>query len=207
MKLDILTKGGESTGRSFEFSADLMGEKPNEHTVYLAVKAYLANQRQGTHKAKERGELSGSTRKLVKQKGTGGARKGSIKSGVLRGGYRIFGPRPRNYSQDLKKKVRRVAKRSVLLDKLMRNKVVIVEDFSFETPKTTELVTILGALGAQRKPLVVTGELNKNVYLSGRNIPKAGVTYTDELNVYELLNSDSIILFEGAMEKLIKSIA
>ena len=207
MKLDILTKGGESTGRSFEFSADLMGEKPNEHTVYLAVKAYLANQRQGTHKAKERGELSGSTRKLVKQKGTGGARKGSIKSGVLRGGYRIFGPRPRNYGQDLNKKVRRVAKRSVLLDKLMRNKVVIVEDFSFETPKTTELVTILGALGAQRKPLVVTGELNKNVYLSGRNIPKAGVTYTDELNVYELLNSDSIILFEGAMEKLIKSIA
>ena len=207
MKLDILTKGGESTGRSFEFSADLMGEKPNEHTVYLAVKAYLANQRQGTHKAKERGELSGSTRKLVKQKGTGGARKGSIKSGVLRGGYRIFGPRPRNYSQDLNKKVRRVAKRSVLLDKLMRNKVVIVEDFSFETPKTTELVTILGALGAQRKPLVVTGELNKNVYLSGRNIPKAGVTYTDELNVYELLNSDSIILFEGAMEKLIKPIA
>lgn len=207
MKLDILTKGGESTGRSFEFSADLMGEKPNEHTVYLAVKAYLANQRQGTHKAKERGELSGSTRKLVKQKGTGGARKGSIKSGVLRGGYRIFGPRPRNYSQDLNKKVRRVAKRSVLLDKLMRNKVVIVEDFSFETPKTTELVTIFGALGAQRKPLVVTGELNKNVYLSGRNIPKAGVTYTDELNVYELLNSDSIILFEGAMEKLIKSIA
>ena len=201
MKLDILTKGGESTGRSFEFSADLMGEKPNEHTVYLAVKAYLANQRQGTHKAKERGELSGSTRKLVKQKGTGGARKGSIKSGVLRGGYRIFGPRPRNYSQDLNKKVRRVAKRSVLLDKLMRNKVVIVEDFSFETPKTTELVTILGALGAQRKPLVVTGELNKNVYLSGRNIPKAGVTYTDELNVYELLNSDSIILFEGADRK------
>ena len=130
-----------------------------------------------------------------------------LKSGVLRGGYRIFGPRPRNYSQDLNKKVRRVAKRSVLLDKLMRNKVVIVEDFSFETPKTTELVTILGALGAQRKPLVVTGELNKNVYLSGRNIPKAGVTYTDELNVYELLNSDSIILFEGAMEKLIKSIA
>ncbi|MBK8602965.1 MAG: 50S ribosomal protein L4 [Saprospiraceae bacterium] len=207
MKLDILTKGGESTGRSFEFSADLMGEKPNEHTGYLEVKAYLEKQRQGTHKAKERGELSGSTRKLVKQKGTGGARKGTIKSGALRGGYRIFGPRPRNYSQDLNKKVRRVAKRSVLLDKLMRNKVVIVEDFSFETPKTTELVTILGALGAQRKPLVVTGELNKNVYLSGRNIPKAGVTYTDELNVYELLNSDSIILFEGAMEKLIKSIA
>lgn len=207
MKLDILTIGGESTGRSFEFSNDILGEKPNEHTVYLAVKAYLANQRQGTHKAKERGELSGSTRKLVKQKGTGGARKGSIKSGVLRGGYRIFGPRPRNYSQDLNKKVRRVAKRSVLLDKLQRNKVIIVEDFSFETPKTSELMTILGALKAARKPLVVTGELNKNVYLSGRNIPKAGVTYTDELNVYELLNSDSVILFEGALEKLIKSIA
>ena len=207
MKLDILTIGGESTGRSFEFSNDILGEKPNEHTVYLAVKAYLANQRQGTHKAKERGELSGSTRKLVKQKGTGGARKGSIKSGVLRGGYRIFGPRPRNYSQDLNKKVRRVAKRSVLLDKLQRNKVIIVEDFSFDTPKTSELVSILGALKAARKPLVVTGELNKNVYLSGRNIPKAGVTYTDELNVYELLNSDSVILFEGALEKLIKSIA
>lgn len=207
MKLDILTIGGESTGRSFEFSNDILGEKPNEHTVYLAVKAYLANQRQGTHKAKERGELSGSTRKLVKQKGTGGARKGSIKSGVLRGGYRIFGPRPRNYSQDLNKKVRRVAKRSVLLDKLQRNKVIIVEDFSFDTPKTSELVSILGALKAARKPLVVTGELNKNVYLSGRNIPKAGVTYTDELNVYELLNSDSVILFEGALDKLIKSIA
>ena len=156
MKLDILTKGGESTGRSFEFSADLMGEKPNEHTVYLAVKAYLANQRQGTHKAKERGELSGSTRKLVKQKGTGGARKGSIKSGVLRGGYRIFGPRPRNYSQDLNKKVRRVAKRSVLLDKLMRNKVVLVEDFSFETPKTKDFVALINNLKVSDKNLPPT---------------------------------------------------
>ena len=207
MKLDILTKGGESTGRSFEFSAELLGEKPNEHTVYLAVKAYLANQRQGTHKAKERGELSGSTRKLHKQKGTGGARKGSIKSGVLHGGARIFGPRPRNYSQDLNKKVKKVAKRSVLIDKLKRNKVIIVEDFTFEAPKTAELMTILSALKVSRKPLLVTGDLNKNVYLSGRNIPKAGVTYADEVNVYELLNSDSIVLFEGAVEKIVKSIA
>src|SRR5690606_6729419 len=133
--------------------------------------AYLANQRQGTHKAKERGELSGSTRKLHKQKGTGGARKGSIKSGVLHGGARIFGPRPRNYSQDLNKKVKRVARRSVLIDKLKHNKVIIVEDFTFDTPKTAELMTILSALKVNRKPLLVTGELNKNVYLSGRNIP------------------------------------
>jgi len=207
MKLDILTKAGASTGRSFEFSSELLGEKPNEHAVYLAVKAYLANQRQGTHSAKERSEVSGSTRKLHKQKGTGGARKGSIKSGVLHGGARIFGPKPRNYSQELNKKVKKVARRSVLVDKLINNKIIIVEDFTFDAPKTKELIGIFSALKADKKPLLVTGELNKNVYLSGRNLPKAGVTFADELNVYDLLKADSIVLFEGAVEKIVKSIA
>ena len=207
MKLDILTKTGESTGRSFEFSAELLGEAPSEHAVYLAVKAYLANQRQGTHSAKERSELSGSTRKLHKQKGTGGARKGSIKSGVLHGGARIHGPRARNYSQDLNRKVTKVARRSALVDKLLNNKVIIVEDFTFDAPKTKELVGIFSALKATRKPLLVTSELNKNVYLSGRNLERTDVTFADELNVYNLLKADSVILFEGAVEKIVKSIA
>ncbi|HPE10506.1 MAG TPA: 50S ribosomal protein L4, partial [Saprospiraceae bacterium] len=192
MKLDILNKTGASTGRSYEFSSALLEEKPNEHAVYLAVKAYLANQRQGTHKAKERSEVAGSTRKLHKQKGTGGSRKGSIKSGVLHGGARIHGPRPRDYSQDLNKKVKKVARRSVLIDKLLNNKVIIVEDFSFDTPKTKELHNIFTSLKADKKPLLVTGELNKNVYLSGRNLPKTDVTFADELNVYDMLKADAV---------------
>ncbi|HMV24467.1 MAG TPA: 50S ribosomal protein L4 [Saprospiraceae bacterium] len=207
MKLDILNKTGASTGRSYEFSSALLEEKPNEHAVYLAVKAYLANQRQGTHKAKERSEVAGSTRKLHKQKGTGGSRKGSIKSGVLHGGARIHGPRPRDYSQDLNKKVKKVARRSVLIDKLLNNKVIIVEDFSFDTPKTKELHNIFTSLKADKKPLLVTGELNKNVYLSGRNLPKTDVTFADELNVYDMLKADAVILFEGAVDKIVQSIA
>jgi len=207
MRLDILNKTGASTGRSYEFSSALLEEKPNEHAVYLAVKAYLANQRQGTHKAKERSEVAGSTRKLHKQKGTGGSRKGSIKSGVLHGGARIHGPRPRDYSQDLNKKVKKVARRSVLIDKLLNNKVIIVEDFSFDTPKTKELHNIFTSLKADKKPLLVTGELNKNVYLSGRNLPKTDVTFADELNVYDMLKADAVILFEGAVDKIVQSIA
>ena len=207
MKLDILNKTGASTGRSYEFSSALLEEKPNENAVYLAVKAYLANQRQGTHKAKERSEVAGSTRKLHKQKGTGGSRKGSIKSGVLHGGARIHGPRPRDYSQDLNKKVKKVARRSVLIDKLLNNKVIIVEDFSFDTPKTKELHNIFTSLKADKKPLLVTGELNKNVYLSGRNLPKTDVTFADELNVYDMLKADAVILFEGAVDKIVQSIA
>lgn len=157
MKLDILNRSGASTGRSYEFSSEMLEEKPNEHAVYLAVKAYLANQRQGTHKAKERSEVAGSTRKLHKQNGTGGSRKGSIKSGVLHGGARIHGPRPRDYSQELNKKVKKVARRSVLIDKLLNNKVIIVEDFNFDTPKTKELLNIFSTLKADKKPLLVTG--------------------------------------------------
>lgn len=207
MKLDILNRSGASTGRSYEFSSEMLEEKPNEHAVYLAVKAYLANQRQGTHKAKERSEVAGSTRKLHKQKGTGGSRKGSIKSGVLHGGARIHGPRPRDYSQELNKKVKKVARRSVLIDKLLNNKVIIVEDFSFDTPKTKELLDIFSTLKADKKPLLVTGEPNKNIYLSGRNLPKTDVTFADELNVYDMLKADSVILFEGALDKIVQSIA
>ncbi len=207
MKLDILNRSGASTGRSYEFSSEMLEEKPNEHAVYLAVKAYLANQRQGTHKAKERSEVAGSTRKLHKQKGTGGSRKGSIKSGVLHGGARIHGPRPRDYSQELNKKVKKVARRSVLIDKLLNNKVIIVEDFNFDTPKTKELLNIFSTLKADKKPLLVTGEPNKNIYLSGRNLPKTDVTFADELNVYDMLKADSVILFEGALDKIVQSIA
>lgn len=207
MRLDIVNKSGESTGRFVDFDDEIFGEKPNEHTVYLAVKAYLANQRQGTHKAKERSEISGSTRKLHKQKGTGGSRKGSIKNALFHGGPRVFGPRPRNYSQDLNKKVKKVAKRSAIVDKIMNNKLIIVEDFSFEAPKTKDLIEILGNLKVARKPLIITADIDKNVYLSGRNIPKANITYTDQLNVYEIINSDSVVLFEGAVSKLVNSLS
>ena len=207
MQIEVLNIKGQTTGRSVELPDDFFGIEPNDHLIYLSVKQYLAARHQGTHKVKTRAEVHGASRKLHKQKGTGGARKGSIKSGVLHGGARIHGPRPRNYSQDLNRKVKKVARRSALVDKLLNNKVIIVEDFTFDAPKTKELVGIFSALKATRKPLLVTSELNKNVYLSGRNLERTDVTFADELNVYNLLKADSVILFEGAVEKIVKSIA
>ena len=206
MKLEVLNVNGDSTGRSVELPDNLFGGEPNEHAVYLAVKAYLANQRQGTHKAKEKGEIKGSTRKLKRQKGTGTARAGSIKSGVFRGGGRMFGPRPRNYTQRLNKKVKLIARRSAIAGKLANGQVKVVEDFTFEAPRTKEYVNILNGLDLQNgKSLLVIGDHDPNVLLSSRNIQKAGVVTAAELNTYDVMNSGILVLSEGAVEKIIAS--
>jgi large subunit ribosomal protein L4 len=206
MKLDVLNKAGESTGRSIEISDTLLTSEPNMHVVYLSVKQYLAHQRQGTHKAKERGEIAGSTRKLHKQKGTGGARKGDIKNPLYHGGGRIFGPRPRTYSIQLTKKTKRLAKLAVLSDKINKNKLVIVEDFTFDAPKTKDMMSFFANVKSENKPLLVTSGIDKNLYLSGRNIPKAEVTFVDELNVYDMVNAGTLIVFEKAMGQIIDSL-
>jgi large subunit ribosomal protein L4 len=208
MKLEVLNVNGDSTGRSVEMPDSLFGGEPNEHAVYLAVKAYLANQRQGTHKAKEKGEITGSTKKLKRQKGTGTARAGSIKSGVLRGGGRMFGPRPRKYTQKLNKKVKLVARRSALASKIASGQVKVIENFTFEAPKTKEYVNILGNLDLQNaKSLLVLGDYDNNVLLSSRNIQKANVVAAAELNTYDVMNAGTLVLSEGAVEKIIASLS
>lgn len=203
MQVNVLSINGESTGRSVELPEEIFGVEPNEHVIYLAVKTYLANQRQGTHKAKERGEIAGSTRKLKRQKGTGTARAGSIKSPVFRGGGRIFGPRPRNYNLRLNKKTKQLARRVALSDKLRNENLVIVEDFSFDAPKTKEYINILSALDAKgSKSLLLTTDYEKEVYLSSRNLKGAEVNVSGDVNTYQILNADKLIVSEGAVAKL-----
>lgn len=203
MQVNVLSINGESTGRSVELPEEIFGVEPNEHVIYLAVKTYLANQRQGTHKAKERGEIAGSTRKLKRQKGTGTARAGSIKSPVFRGGGRIFGPRPRNYNLRLNKKTKQLARRVALSDKLRNENLVIVEDFSFDAPKTKEYINILSALDAKgSKSLLLTTDYEKEVYLSSRNLQGAEVNVSGDVNTYQILNADKLIVSEGAIAKL-----
>ncbi len=203
MKVDVLNIEGKSTGRSIELSDDVFGIEPNEHVVYLAVKQFLANQRQGTHKAKERGEVKGSRRKLKRQKGTGTARAGDIKNPIFRGGGRVFGPRPRKYTLKLNKKVKRLAKKSVLADKAKNGQLLVIEDFSFEAPKTKAYMNILENLGLKgQKSLLVLPEMDRNVYRSGRNIPKVFIRRAADLNPYDMLNGGKMILSEGAIEQL-----
>jgi large subunit ribosomal protein L4 len=203
MKIDVLNINGESTGRTIELAEDLFGQEPNEHAVYLVVKQYLANQRQGTHKAKERGEVVGSTRKLHRQKGTGGSRKGDIKNPLFRGGGRIFGPRPRNYGIQVNKKVKQLAKASALSAKASAGSLVVVEDFSFDAPKTKEFVNILRALQLEdKKPLMVTADLEHELLLSSRNLPKVEVARAADLNVYQIVNAGTLVLAEGAVKAL-----
>lgn len=203
MQVNVLSINGESTGRSVELPEEIFGVEPNEHVIYLAVKTYLANQRQGTHKAKERGEIAGSTRKLKRQKGTGTARAGSIKSPVFRGGGRIFGPRPRNYNLRLNKKTKQLARRVALSDKLRNENLVIVEDFSFDAPKTKEYINILSALDAKgSKSLLLTTDHEKEIYLSSRNLKGAEVNVSGDVNTYQILNADKLIVSEGAVAKL-----
>ena len=171
MKLDVFNIQGEKTGRAVDLPDDVFGGEPNEHVLYLAVKQYLANQRQGTHKSKERWEISGSTRKLHRQKGTGGSRKGDINSPLFPGGARVFGPRPRDYEQKLNKKVKRLARKSALSAKAKTGSIVIIEDLNFEAPKTKTFVDMLSKLNVGKKSLVVVAEQNENVHLSSRNIP------------------------------------
>ena len=207
MNLEVLNIQGTSTGKSVELPKDVFGIEPNEHAVWLAVKAYLANQRQGNHKSKERNEIKGSTRKLFRQKGTGNARRGDIKSPLLRGGGRVFGPKPRDYSQKVNKKVSRLARKSALSSKAADGNVVVIEDFSFDAPQTKAYVNILSSLNLDgKKTLLVTGEHEKNVYLSSRNLPKAAVTRAQDLNTYQILHANTLILSEGAIEKIVANV-
>lgn len=203
MEIAVLDIKGKEIGRKVTLSDAVFGIEPNEHAVYLDVKQHLANKRQGTHKAKERAEIAGSTRKIKKQKGTGTARAGSIKSPVFRGGGRIFGPRPRNYSFKLNKKQKQLARRSALSQKAQDNAIVIVEDFSFEAPKTKNYIDFLTNLGIENnKSLIVLGDTNKNVYLSSRNFKGSNVVTVSELNTYKIMNSQSLVLLEGSLEEI-----
>jgi len=207
MKVDVLTIDGSKTGRAIELPENIFGIEPNEHAVYLAVKLYNANQRQGTHKSKERNEVAGSTRKLHKQKGTGGSRKGDIKSPVFRGGGRIFGPRPRDYGFSLNKKVRKLAKLSVLSAKAAEGSIMIVEDFNFESPKTKEYMKILKNLNAiEGRSLFVLPEKNDNIYLSARNLGKSLVACTADLNTYNIINSGKLIFSESGLNRLLEEL-
>ncbi len=201
MEIAVVDIKGKETGRKVNLLDSVFAIEPNNHAVYLDVKQYLANQRQGTHKAKERAEISGSTRKIKKQKGTGTARAGSIKSGVFRGGGRMFGPRPRNYGFKLNKNLKRLARKSALSMKANDKAIIIVEDFQFDTPKTKNFIEVLRGLGIEnKKSLIVLGDSNKNVYLSSRNLKGTEVVSSSELSTYKILNANNLVFVEGSLE-------
>ncbi|MFK8103321.1 MAG: 50S ribosomal protein L4 [Saprospiraceae bacterium] len=207
MKVEVVNIEGKKTGKSVELPDSVFGIEPNEHAIYLAVKQYNAAQRQGTHKAKERGEIVGSTRKIKRQKGTGTARAGSIKSGLFRGGGRIFGPRPRAYDIKLNKKVKQLARKSALSSKATAGQLIVMEDFTFDTPQTKQYLSILRNLELdQKKTLLVTGDHDKTLYLSCRNLKKSDVSRAQDLNVYQMLNAQTLILSEAAIEQLTASL-
>lgn len=207
MKLDVFNIQGEKTGRAVDLPDDVFGGEPNEHVLYLAVKQYLANQRQGTHKSKERWEISGSTRKLHRQKGTGGSRKGDINSPLFPGGARVFGPRPRDYEQKLNKKVKRLARKSALSAKAKTGSIVIIEDLNFETPKTKTFVDMLSKLNVGKKSLVVVAEQNENAHLSSRNIPNTKLVRAQDVNTYEIMYANTLVLSEGSIQKIVETLA
>lgn len=201
MKVKVLNISGKETGRTIELSDEVFGIEPNNHAVYLDVKQYLANQRQGTHKAKERAEVTGSTRKIKKQKGTGTARAGSVKSPVFKGGGTIFGPRPRSYSFKLNKNLKRLARKSAFSLKAKESNLIVIEDFGFDTPNTKSFINVLKALGIEnKKSLFVLGESNKNVYLSSRNLKASNAVSSSELSTYAILNANNLVISEGALE-------
>jgi large subunit ribosomal protein L4 len=201
MKVAVLDITGKDTGRKVELSSDVFEVEPNNHAIYLDVKQFLANQRQGTHKAKERAEITGSTRKIKKQKGTGTARAGSIKSGVFRGGGRMFGPRPRDYSFKLNKNLKRLARKSALSIQATDDNLVVIEDFNFETPKTKNFTNVLKALQLDaKKTLFVLADTNNNVYLSSRNLKRSKVINASELNTYGILNANKVVITESSLE-------
>jgi len=205
MELAVLNTAGEDTGKKIVLDKAIFGVKPNDHAIYLDVKQYLANNRQGTHKAKERADIVGSTRKIKRQKGTGTARAGSIKSPLFRGGGRAFGPRPRDYSFKLNKKVKQLARKSALSYKAKEKSVLVVEDFKFEAPKTKEYINVLNNLKiSDKKSLVVLNEPNKEIYLSSRNFQGSKVITISELNTYDIMNCSSIIFNESSLNKLQK---
>jgi large subunit ribosomal protein L4 len=203
MEIKVLNKAGQETGRTVTLDEQIFGIEPNDHAIYLDVKQILANKRQGTHSSKERADVSGSTRKLKKQKGTGTARAGSVKSPVFRGGGRVFGPRPRNYDFKLNKKVKSLARKSALTYKALEEAILVIEDFSFETPKTREMVQISNNLKINdKKSLFVLPEENKNIYLSSRNLQAVSVITASELNTYQILNAKKVVVLESSVNKI-----
>lgn len=203
MELAVINHKGEDTGRKVSLSDEIFAIDPNDHAIYLDVKQYLANQRQGTHKAKERNEIAGSTRKIKKQKGTGGARAGSIKSPLFRGGGRVFGPRPRDYSFKLNKKVKQLARKSAIAYKVKDNSILVLENIQFDAPKTKNYLTLLSGLSlTDKKTLLVLPEENKNVYLSSRNLQKAKVVTVNDVNTYQVLHADQLVICEGSISML-----
>jgi large subunit ribosomal protein L4 len=205
MELKVINKEGKETANKVVLNKDIYGIEPNDHAIYLDVKQYLANQRQGTHKAKEKAEVSYSTRKLKRQKGTGGARAGSRKSGTMIGGGRFFGPRPRNYSFKLNKKLKVLARASALSYKAKDNKITVVENFSFDAPKTKKYMDLMKNLNVlDKKTLLVLSELNKNVYLSARNLGNTKVVSASNINTYDVLNAHNLILSEGSLAEIEK---
>lgn len=203
MELSVLNKEGKDTGRKVVLADSVFAVEPNDHAIYLDVKQFLADNRQGTHKSKERAEVAGSTRKIKKQKGTGGARAGALKSPVFIGGGRVFGPRPRNYSFKLNKKLKELARLSALSYKAQAQQIIVVEDFSFEGPKTKDFVAFQKAINTVgNRQLLVLPDYDKNVYLSSRNVEKSEVTVAANLNTYEIMKAKSLVLFEGAVAQL-----
>ena len=203
MELSIYNIQGEDTGRKIALESSVFGIEPNDHAIYLTVKQYRANQRQGTHKAKERSEMSGSTRKLFRQKGTGGARRGDINSNILRGGARVFGPRPRSYSFKLNKKLRQLARRSALTYKAQDNQIMVLDQLSFETPKTKSFVSMAKALNVGgQKTLYVVSQIEDAVALSARNIPGVSIIRAQDLNTYCVLDCRKIVFTEDALAQV-----
>jgi large subunit ribosomal protein L4 len=201
MKVAVYDISGKETGRQIELSDDVFAIEPNKHAVYLDVKQHLANRRQGTHKSKERAEIAGSTRKIKKQKGTGTARAGSIKSPVFRGGGRVFGPRPKDYSFKLNKNLKKLARKSALSLQAKQDNILVLEDFNFETPKTKSFVNILKAFGIEnKKSLFVLGDSNNNVYLSSRNLEGVKTVTNSGLNTYSVMNARKILIMESSLE-------
>ena len=203
MELAILNIDGKETGRKVSLNDSIFGIKPNDHAIYLDTKQFLANQRQGTHKSKQRGEVTGSTRKIKRQKGTGTARAGSIKNPLFRGGGRVFGPQPRFYGFKLNKKLKQLARKSALSYKASTNKIIVLEDFSFEAPKTREMVKIGTTLNiGNKKSLFVLPEQNKNIYLSSRNVQGVDVITAGELSTYKIMKASTLVLVESAVDVL-----
>ncbi|MEM9024136.1 MAG: 50S ribosomal protein L4 [Bacteroidota bacterium] len=203
MELPVYDSNGKKTSKKVSLNDAIFGIEPNDHAIYLDVKQYLANQRQGTHKAKERSEITGSTRKIKRQKGTGTARAGSIKSPVFRGGGRVFGPQPRDYGFKLNKKVKQLARKSALSYKAKDEQLVVLEDLNFEAPKTSQYASLLSSLEVQdKRTVLVVAESDRNLYLSARNLQRTKVVPVNELNTYDILNAGSLLLSQSSVEKI-----
>ena len=208
MDVKVLNFNGKETGRTISLDDSVFGIEPNKHAVYLDVKQYLANQRQGTHKAKERAEVAGSTRKIKKQKGTGTARAGSAKNPLFKGGGTVFGPRPRSYSFKLNKSLKRLARKSALSQKAQDASLIVLEDFNFDVPNTKNFINVLSALGLEnKKSLFVLGDTNKNVYLSSRNLKASSVVMSSELSTYAILNANNLVLLESSLEEIVDNLS